>query len=75
MAKEQKMIGYVRVSTIEQDVDLQVGVLLQAGCDKKISLLKKASGFKKTVHNYLIPFLRVAYSDASRSPIPIDVDH
>jgi len=47
MTKEQKIIGYVRVSAIEQNVDLQIDALIKAGCDKKNIFVEKVSGVKK----------------------------
>ena len=47
MSLEQKMIGYARVSTIEQNLDLQIDALKKTGCKKKDIYVDKVSGVKK----------------------------
>ena len=42
-----KMIGYARVSTDEQNLDLQIDALIQAGCLKNDIYKDKISGAKK----------------------------
>lgn len=41
-----KNIGYARVSTYDQNLDLQIDSLMQAGCHKKDIYIDKASGAK-----------------------------
>lgn len=48
MTKEQKMVGYARVSTNEQNIDMQVDALMKAGCDKQHMFVEKISGVKKS---------------------------
>lgn len=44
--KMGNLIGYARVSTEEQELDLQISALLQAGCAKKDIFTDKISGSK-----------------------------
>ena len=37
-------VGYVRVSTIEQDPRMQINALIKAGCDESLIFIDKASG-------------------------------
>lgn len=41
-----KLVGYARVSTREQDVQLQVNALEKAGCSKNMMFIDKISGAK-----------------------------
>ena len=41
-----KLVGYARVSTQDQDVDLQVDALKKAGCDINYIYTDKISGAK-----------------------------
>jgi DNA invertase Pin-like site-specific DNA recombinase len=41
-----KLVGYARVSTQDQDVQLQINALEKAGCSKKLIFIDKVSGIK-----------------------------
>jgi len=41
-----KLIGYARISTSEQNLDLQFDALIKAGCEKKDIFWDKVSGAK-----------------------------
>ena len=41
-----KLVGYARVSTQEQDVQLQINALEKAGCTKNMIFIDKISGAK-----------------------------
>ncbi|WP_395378123.1 recombinase family protein [Marinicella sp. W31] len=43
-----RKIGYARVSTHDQELDLQVDALLKSGCSKKLIFKDKISGAKKS---------------------------
>jgi len=43
-----RLIGYARVSTCEQDLDLQINALLQAGCEDKFIFKDKVSGVRSS---------------------------
>lgn len=42
----QKFIGYARVSTHDQNLDLQIDALLQTGCERSNIFVDKISGAK-----------------------------
>lgn len=42
----EKLVGYVRVSTQDQEVRLQVDALVKAGCAKNLIFMDKISGAK-----------------------------
>ena len=46
MENNGKLIGYARVSRLEQDMQLQIDALLKEGCEKKNIYTDKASGAK-----------------------------
>lgn len=46
MTKSGKLIGYVRVSRLTQDVNLQIDALTKAGCKKEHIFIDKISGAK-----------------------------
>lgn len=41
-----KLVGYARVSTVEQDVDMQLDALREAGCRDALIFVDKVSGAK-----------------------------
>ena len=43
-----KLVGYARVSTEEQDVDLQLDALREAGCREEQIFIDKVSGARST---------------------------
>ena len=46
VTNRQRLIGYARVSKGEQNLDLQLDALADAGCDKKLVFVDKVSGAK-----------------------------
>jgi hypothetical protein len=50
------LIGYARVSTPSQSLDLQIDALVQAGCDKKKIFTDIASGSKTASPDWIKPW-------------------
>ncbi|WP_395375830.1 recombinase family protein [Marinicella sp. W31] len=54
-----RKIGYARVSTHDQELDLQVDALVKSGCSKKLIFKDKISG-AKNLHQALINAWRIS---------------